>query len=130
MMCRPEAKKAARQLRNRASAAYSRQKKEQEVLDLRRRSQELQKQIRERDTQLAEKERIIRELSERLRQQNGNSVRVDVSGWQRTTKNGKALQTYNVQQDDDSEKKENQVKWCRMSGISSENPAAVPVVPC
>eukprot|EP01138_Halocafeteria_seosinensis_P010164 gb/GECG01010380.1/.p1 GENE.gb/GECG01010380.1/~~gb/GECG01010380.1/.p1 ORF type:complete len:318 (+),score=41.49 gb/GECG01010380.1/:1-954(+) len=58
----PEARKAARQLRNRESAAESRRKKEREIEDLQSEIQTLKKRLQERDQQLALHNNIIHSL--------------------------------------------------------------------
>lgn len=64
--CSPEARKAARQLRNRKSAAESRRKKESEIEKLQAQVERLSYSLRQRDEKIAVQDRTIHNLIVRL----------------------------------------------------------------
>eukprot|EP01138_Halocafeteria_seosinensis_P012295 gb/GECG01012564.1/.p1 GENE.gb/GECG01012564.1/~~gb/GECG01012564.1/.p1 ORF type:complete len:107 (+),score=15.89 gb/GECG01012564.1/:1-321(+) len=64
--CRPEARQAARQLKNRYSAAKSRLRKEAEIKQLRVELDQLRKDVEEKDQLLYRKDAVIQYLSEKL----------------------------------------------------------------
>eukprot|EP01138_Halocafeteria_seosinensis_P013984 gb/GECG01014279.1/.p1 GENE.gb/GECG01014279.1/~~gb/GECG01014279.1/.p1 ORF type:complete len:319 (+),score=68.49 gb/GECG01014279.1/:1-957(+) len=103
----PEARKAARQLRNRMSAAESRRKKEKEIEDLKKKASELEAMLAQKDKQLEYKDQLIQQLRGSMKSPSA------------TRSTGSTTEMHQQQS------QSNFYQWMSMP---SANPAVVPVV--